>query len=554
MMALLRRLCMTESVLVAEKAAVDSNLLTQEECTVVIDAYRPLAPVEGRARVKRASLLPLPIAVAAVQAFGRCAASTSLLKALGEQPRLWAMRDEQEVLRVNLEQDLLLDDAIAEEEGEADIHMAVEMETMMTFPTHAEDDKAVEKSWTLTPVPKSLERELAQYGSYRASPLNKDRVGGEIMPITIQGDRSSATRFLGYLKAIKGVAPGLVSVFQRDDLGALVESYMNACRAKEVRWSSLANYVNSLLSVTRYVHTLDVDAPLETEEELIRLRSQAESQAKVERLYTPRHKEWIEFEDCQKARVAAETAWRTATGHSTKIKALRDWTLISCFTCLPADRVGVIRLLRLGSTLIKESDGSYTLNLTQMRQHKTSRFTGPSVTSITPLLTTQLTEMLREIAFNDVAECDKPYLWHVKSDCSRPVASSAFTKLVKDAFQRYAGKPTPPKVLRSIFITWLRSSTDAPDVLKAAAQCSRHAIDTQASDRYDKKTHECARNSNAYAPSSLSLSPDLSARVSCTQSSYRCGNELCGALCKVVWDADRAADGVEARRTAAAGI
>ena len=108
---------MAESVLVAEKGAVDSKVLTQEECTLIIDAYRPLAPVEGRARVKRASLLPLPIAVAAIQAFGRCAASTSLLKALGEQPKLWAMRDEQEALRVNLEQDLLLDDAIASDGG-----------------------------------------------------------------------------------------------------------------------------------------------------------------------------------------------------------------------------------------------------------------------------------------------------------------------------------------------------------------------------------------------------------------------------------------------------
>ncbi|MDC0525419.1 hypothetical protein OAO87_00375 [bacterium] len=445
MMSLLRRLSMGESVLCAQKSAMEAELLTADEFAAILDAYRPLAEPEARAKVKKASLVPLSVAVAAVQAFGRCAATTALLKAIGEQPKLWAMKDEQEAHRANLEVDLLLDDAIAEEEGEADVHMAIELETMPAFPSVAEDDAAVEQSWTLSPVPKALERELTQYASYRSSPLNKDRVGGEIMPVTIQGDAASARRFLGFLKATKGIKPEL-AVFASSDLGALVQDYLNACRAKSVRWCSIANYVNGLLSVTRYAHSLTTEPSLETEEELINLRSQAESQAKVERLYTPRHKEWLEFEDCQKARVSAEAAWRSASGGQAKLKALKEWTLISCFTCLPADRVGVIRLLRVGGTLLKESDGSFTLNLTQMKLHKTSRFTGPSVTSITPLLSVQLNEMLTQIEYDNVALCDKPYLWHVASDCSRPVSSSSFCKMVKDAFQRASAGLHPSAV------------------------------------------------------------------------------------------------------------
>ena len=332
-MALLRRLSMAESVLCAEKSAVAAEMLTAEECKACIEAYRPLAPVEARARVKRASLVPVSVAVAAVQAYGRCMASTCLLKALGEQPRLWAMKDEQDVHRQNYERDFLLDERIGELEAEADVHLAVELETMSAFPSVAEDDVALEQSWTLSPVPKALERELAQYASYRSSPLNKDRVGGEIMPITIQGDAASARRFLGYLKATKGMKPAL-SVFAGSDLGSLVESYLTACRAKSVRWSSIANYVNSLLSVCRYAHSLIPEPPLDTEEELINLRSQAESQAKVERLFAPRDKNWIDWEDAQKARVNAEAAYRAAKGDA-KAKVLKEWTLISLFTCMP---------------------------------------------------------------------------------------------------------------------------------------------------------------------------------------------------------------------------
>lgn len=101
----------------------------------------------------------------------------------------------------------------------------------------------------------------------------------------------------------------------------------------------------------------------------------------------------------QKARVAAEKAYRQAKGGD-KRKTLKDWTLISCFTCMPyarslelhplrsytvpsccfahvcvcrPDRVGVIRLLRLGGSLKREKDG-FVLDLTATKLHKTSRF------------------------------------------------------------------------------------------------------------------------------------------------------------------------------------
>ena len=162
---------------------------------------------------------------------------------------------------------------------------------------------------------------------------------------------------------------------------------MTALHDKGLRWSSLsnckiaalnqlslsqANYllcsrfsdVNALVSTTRYVYEVigteeampaDVVQPLT---ELLRLRSQSESNAKVERLFTPRDKNWIDCEtlelevssfshlteaaslslrageDAQKARVAAEAVYRASAG-SDKLKALKEWTLISLFTCLP---------------------------------------------------------------------------------------------------------------------------------------------------------------------------------------------------------------------------
>jgi hypothetical protein len=444
-MSLLRRLSMGDSVLVAEKHSVTTELLTQDENTACLDAYRPLAPVEGRARVKRASLIPLSIAVASIQAHGRTPSTIALLKALGETPLLWSKLEEQEANRKEYEIDLVLDDEIREMEGECDVHMSVELESMVSFQKVAVDEEKAE-SWTLKSIPISLERELASYKAYRSAPLNRHRDGGEIMEITIAGDRSCALRLLGFLQTTKGVRPAL-SVFGDADMGAFAEAYMNACKEKGLRWSSLANYVNSFVSLTRYVHSTMDEPPSETLDELIRLRSQAESQAKVERLFTPRDKNWIDWEDAQKARVAAETAYRSAKG-SAKLKVLKEWTLISCFTVMPPDRVGIVRLLRLGGSLKKEKDG-FVLDLTATKLHKTSRFHGPSITTISPLLNEQLSAMCTQLTFDNVEEGKQPYLWHVASDATRPVASSAFTKMVKDAFLKYGGKATPPKVLRA---------------------------------------------------------------------------------------------------------
>eukprot|EP00966_Prymnesium_polylepis_P306529 7083167-Prymnesium_polylepis.4 len=147
-MSLLRRLSMGDSVLVAEKHSITTELLTEEENAACLDAYRPLAPVEGRARVKRASLIPLSIAVAAVQAHGRTPSTSALLKGLGETPLLWSKWEEQEANRKEYECDLVLDDEIREMEGECDVHMAVELESMVSFQKVAVDEEKAE-SWTL---------------------------------------------------------------------------------------------------------------------------------------------------------------------------------------------------------------------------------------------------------------------------------------------------------------------------------------------------------------------------------------------------------------------
>ena len=140
-----------------------------------------------------------------------------------------------------------------------------------------------------------------------------------------------------------------------------------------------------------------------------------------------------------------------------------------------------------------------------------SRFYGPSITTMSALLTEPLHLWLTQLEFN-TCEAD-PYLFHPSTDASRCLTSSQWCSTVKAAFQKHTTKAPPPKLLRASFvrrprtrsacgralssldplthtraprcsrqITWLRDDQAAPDVLKAAAKAMRHKLETADSD------------------------------------------------------------------------
>ena len=121
-------------------------------------------------------------------------------------------------------------------------------------------------------------------------------------------------------------------------------------------------------------------------------------------------------------------------------------------------RVGVIRKLRLGHSLKRCGEG-FVLDLTSQRSHKTSRFYGPSCTTMSPLLTEPLNLYLTFLEY-DAIEDDSPYLFHPKGDTRRVVGSTQCTGMVKAAFLKHSVIACPPKLLRSSFVTWLKDTVD----------------------------------------------------------------------------------------------
>ena len=110
--------------------------------------------------------------------------------------------------------------------------------------------------------------------------------------------------------------------------------------------------------------------------QLINLRGQAEKASKQQNMFDKRVGGWIEWEDVQKARVAAiEKVSRVASSTPAAMRnALRDAAALSLLSLIPPDRVGCIRKLRIGHTLKKKEGGGWMMDLSKARDgHKTSR-------------------------------------------------------------------------------------------------------------------------------------------------------------------------------------
>jgi hypothetical protein len=228
-----------------------------------------------------------------------------------------------------------------------------------------------------------LKQELDEYIAYRTATFSARRQGGAVQAISAEADRTQLLRFLGYLERTERMPEGQmidITLLIRTDLGDLASAYASWLQnVQKVRFSTIANYLNGLISITSYCYTeLEPDDavlfldpnPLT---QLINLRGQAEKAAKIQQLYDKRVGGWLEWEDVQKARLAAvNKVAATVAGSSSRRNALRDAAALSLLSLIPPDRVGIIRKLRLGHTLKKKADGGWALDLSKQRDgHKT---------------------------------------------------------------------------------------------------------------------------------------------------------------------------------------
>ena len=232
------------------------------------------------------------------------------------------------------------------------------------------------------------------------------RDGSCVVECTASNDVQIFKRLLGWLKNAHGVVPGLASVCGSVQLGPWVEEYVKVLREeRELKYSTIANYINGIFNVTNYCFAALEPAAdalrLEPSslEQLLNMRAQSEKLAKEDRLFQRKDPNWVDWPTVQAGRIKCLQEWRASAGKpfAQRQKLLRELLIMLFHSVQPPDRgapprtlsllpwgashpfvvwrartVGIVRRLRYGQSIKPNGDG-YDLDLSKMR-FKNSKF------------------------------------------------------------------------------------------------------------------------------------------------------------------------------------
>eukprot|EP00964_Phaeocystis_antarctica_P008080 scaffold4357_cov63-Phaeocystis_antarctica.AAC.1 len=259
------------------KTSVGQGLITDAEWDIL------RVPLQSCVRVL--TLVPVDVAVQAITVFGETDRTAALIQALGyDRPSEWDEAGEEE----GEEGDGREGEDDDEDGGGSDSaeHSGdrsdgeVSIAATEQFACNEDGDEAAEggsgggggggeqqqgrakktrvATYTLLDVPPALQRELDSFSEWRLKPINRDRDGVSVEPITVAGNKADALRLLGWLKSEKSIAPSLGGVFGSERLGWAVQAFMDHLRACGRAYTTCAGYVKSFAAVTRFVYAARV--------------------------------------------------------------------------------------------------------------------------------------------------------------------------------------------------------------------------------------------------------------------------------------------------------
>jgi len=375
------------------RKTVDEETITEAEFTQIMAAFKQALPAEicdpsSLGRIRSCTLLPIATAALVCRQHGRSPASLAWLRAFSQTvPDSWLMHEQAEQNAANGEEDLLLEEQLDDASFEVeDISFQEELTSMPAFQAVPDDEQRM-STYILQRVPPALTKDLSEYIVYRTATFAARRQGGAVQSISAEADRTQLLRFFGYLDRTNRIPDGQlldITLMIRADLGDIASEYASWLQnTQRCRFSSIANYLNGLISITSYCYANlePADAVLNMDPnplaQLINLRGQAEKASKTQQLYDKRVGGWCEWSDVQKARLKAVKKLETVAANTSTPayrNSLRDATALSLLSLIPPDRVGCIRKLRLGHTLKKKEGGGWAMDLSKQRDgHKTSR-------------------------------------------------------------------------------------------------------------------------------------------------------------------------------------
>jgi hypothetical protein len=297
----LQRHSLHQSIYTANSGAVMDaaglgGWLTDQEFGEIMRTFRQncCLDVESRNKVRQCSLLPLAACITAIQAFGQSERTTAWLSAFNSLPRLWQMRLEDEEDASRGEVNLALQEDINEATEEAyDFTTELVME-FCGFECLPEDDAKMTQL-PAAKINKQLASELKDLESFRTSMLQHDRYTSAVKAETFATEKASLLRFLNWYSGEYSVEYPTLDILRRADLGQRVQAYTMSLQGRELRWSSITNYLSGIIQCLVFAHSTLEQAPAHSYDSVCNLRRQSEKLAAADQLYKRKDANWIDW-------------------------------------------------------------------------------------------------------------------------------------------------------------------------------------------------------------------------------------------------------------------
>ena len=200
-----------------------------------------------------------------------------------------------------------------------------------------DDDKKIS---AITVLSKSkLEKQLIALEKYRTNKLNCFRHGSAVQNSTFESERGGLLRFLGWYSVTQNVPQPTLELLLDDNFGETAQQYAEWLQTRELRYSTISNYINALIQVAPFACTLvdSDDISIPAHEQLCNLRRQCDKQANEDSLYRRKSENWISWTDVQKCRQNAIQQYNAASSED-KRKMIKQVLIIMFHSCAPPDR------------------------------------------------------------------------------------------------------------------------------------------------------------------------------------------------------------------------
>ena len=241
----------------------------------------------------------------------------------------------------------------------AEIALETELLTDFTSFETREADERDARTYCLQKPSVTLGREIELFKAFRQKPICRFRTGAAVLSTSVSSDLSTLMRLLGYMKDHRPKQDGetnppltMVGVITNADLGRWVEQWSEWLKDRECSHTTIANYVNSVVTLKLFTLSDAFEGGSNDSEhvyeELVRMRRQAHALAKQDQLWRPLDPQWLSWPQVMTTRLNANAAYKSAKGLQKRLVALRTLMVITAHSILPPDRVGTIRLLRIG--------------------------------------------------------------------------------------------------------------------------------------------------------------------------------------------------------------